>query len=71
MRAHSELNTGSPEAAAGGSAAELGGGRRGGGGGGAAVEDEEKYEKGVPAHGDVTFHNFVSVIQQNPGQILR
>lgn len=51
----------------GSAAAELGvAGRRGGGG-----EDEERYEKGVPAHGDVTFHHFVSVIQQNPGQILR
>ncbi|XP_066598322.1 programmed cell death protein 2-like [Prorops nasuta] len=33
--------------------------------------DIEKYEKGTPLHGDDMFHNFVSVIQQNPGQILR
>lgn len=33
--------------------------------------DAEKYEKGVPMHGDEMFHNFVSQIQKNPGQILR
>ncbi|XP_008205252.1 programmed cell death protein 2-like [Nasonia vitripennis] len=31
----------------------------------------EKYEKGIPKHGDEMFHNFVSRIQKNPGQILR
>lgn len=41
------------------------------GGGGGGVESEEKYEKGIPMHGDVMFHNFVSTIQENPGQILR
>ncbi|XP_015590316.1 programmed cell death protein 2-like [Cephus cinctus] len=31
----------------------------------------EKYEKGIPAHGDEMFHDFLSRIQINPGQILR
>lgn len=31
----------------------------------------EKYEKSIPKHGDEMFHNFVSRIQNNPGQILR
>ncbi|XP_058789120.1 programmed cell death protein 2-like [Phymastichus coffea] len=31
----------------------------------------EKYEKSIPKHGDEMFHNFVSRIQKNPGQILR
>lgn len=39
--------------------------------GGGVAEAEEKYENGVPMHGDVMFHNFVSTIQENPGQILR
>ncbi|KAI9581311.1 programmed cell death protein 2-like [Glossina fuscipes] len=34
-------------------------------------EDQESYEKVLPAHGDVMFHNFLSILQQNPGQILR
>lgn len=33
--------------------------------------DLELYEKGVPIHGDLMFHNFMSKIQENPGQILR
>lgn len=33
--------------------------------------DSEKYEKGIPMHGDEMFHNFVSQIQKNPGQLLR
>lgn len=33
--------------------------------------DTEKYEKGIPMHGDEMFHNFISRIQKNPGQILR
>lgn len=41
------------------------------GGGGGGDCDNEQYEKGIPAHGDLTFHNFLSVIQQNPGQIIR
>ena len=36
------------------------------GGGGADV-----YEKVLPMHGDALFHKFVSVIQENPGQVLR
>lgn len=31
----------------------------------------EKYEKTVPMHGDEMFHNFLSRIQKNPGQLLR
>uniref|UniRef100_A0A1B6CVA3 Programmed cell death protein 2 C-terminal domain-containing protein n=1 Tax=Clastoptera arizonana TaxID=38151 RepID=A0A1B6CVA3_9HEMI len=34
-------------------------------------ESGEKYERTMPAHGDKMFHNFVSKIQNNPGQILR
>lgn len=44
----------------------------------AEAEDEqqssggaEKYEKSQPRHGDEMFHNFISRIQKNPGQILR
>lgn len=33
--------------------------------------DVEKYEKGIPKHGDEMFHNFVCRIQRNPGQLLR
>ncbi|XP_064552935.1 programmed cell death protein 2-like [Drosophila montana] len=36
-----------------------------------ACEEQEAYEKALPAHGDVVFHNFITTIQQNPGQILR
>ncbi|BES91579.1 Programmed cell death protein 2, C-terminal putative domain [Nesidiocoris tenuis] len=32
---------------------------------------EEHYEKTLPAHGDKLFHQFVSRISANPGQILR
>ena len=35
-------------------------------GGGADV-----YEKVLPHHGDALGHKFVSVIQDNPGQVLR
>lgn len=34
-------------------------------------ENEEKYEQGVPIHGDLMFHNFVVTLQDNPGQIIR
>ncbi len=33
--------------------------------------DADRYEKVLPKHGDVLFHKFVSVVQQNPGQVLR
>ncbi|KAH0951038.1 hypothetical protein HN011_010586 [Eciton burchellii] len=33
--------------------------------------DLEKYEKGIPKHGDEMFHNFICKIQRNPGQLLR
>ncbi|XP_059620940.1 programmed cell death protein 2-like [Phlebotomus argentipes] len=42
-----------------------------GAGGGEILGDGEHYEKGVPAHGDVMFHAFITRIQENPGQILR
>ncbi|KAH8414314.1 hypothetical protein KR215_002984 [Drosophila sulfurigaster] len=51
----------SPVAAASGAAA----------GGGDASDEQEAYEKALPAHGDVVFHNFITTIQQNPGQLLR
>lgn len=35
------------------------------------ADDIETYERGIPLHGDVVFHQFVQRIQQNPGQILR
>ncbi|KAK0163701.1 hypothetical protein PV328_002406 [Microctonus aethiopoides] len=31
----------------------------------------EKYEKSLPKHGDKIFHNFLSRIKKNPGQLLR
>eukprot|EP00092_Neocalanus_flemingeri_P022608 GFUD01024521.1.p1 GENE.GFUD01024521.1~~GFUD01024521.1.p1 ORF type:complete len:440 (-),score=140.18 GFUD01024521.1:448-1767(-) len=31
----------------------------------------DTYEKTVPSHGDEFFHKFISIIQNNPGQILR
>ncbi|GAB0091503.1 programmed cell death protein 2-like [Sergentomyia squamirostris] len=38
---------------------------------GEILGDGEQYEKGVPAHGDLMFHAFITRIQENPGQILR
>ncbi|XP_017139969.2 programmed cell death protein 2-like [Drosophila miranda] len=38
---------------------------------GEPCDDHESYEKALPAHGDIVFHNFITTIQQNPGQILR
>ncbi|CAG9815255.1 unnamed protein product [Phaedon cochleariae] len=43
----------------------------GGGGGDCGSEVFEKYEKSNPAHGDKMFHNFLTKIQANSGQILR
>ncbi|XP_016979129.1 programmed cell death protein 2-like [Drosophila rhopaloa] len=40
-------------------------------GSGDSGEDHESYEKALPAHGDIVFHNFITTIQQNPGQVLR
>jgi len=31
----------------------------------------DTYEKTIPSHGDEFFHKFITVIQNNPGQILR
>lgn len=39
--------------------------------GGGGDECDEKYEKGIPKHGDIMFHNFVVTIQENAGQIIR
>ncbi|XP_055696321.1 programmed cell death protein 2-like [Lutzomyia longipalpis] len=38
---------------------------------GEMLGDGEHYEKGIPAHGDVLFHAFITRIQENPGQIIR
>ncbi|XP_043657139.1 programmed cell death protein 2-like [Drosophila teissieri] len=44
----------------------------GGASGSAEQGDEhESYEKALPAHGDLVFHNFITTIHQNPGQLLR
>lgn len=40
-------------------------------GAGNNMEDGEQYERGVPVHGDLMFHHFLTRIQENPGQILR
>ncbi|XP_017873820.1 PREDICTED: programmed cell death protein 2-like [Drosophila arizonae] len=40
-------------------------------GGSEACDEQEAYEKALPAHGDVVFHNFITTIQKNPGQLLR
>lgn len=40
-------------------------------GGSCGGDPDEKYEKSTPAHGDKMFHNFLTRIQMNPGQILR
>ncbi|XP_055325136.1 programmed cell death protein 2-like [Sitodiplosis mosellana] len=34
-------------------------------------DNDEKYEKTMPVHGDLMFHNYLERIQENPGQILR
>ena len=39
--------------------------------GGGPDESDEKYEKGIPKHGDIMFHNFLVTIQENAGQIIR
>lgn len=41
------------------------------GGGHPTPMDQELYEKGIPIHGDLMFHNFMSRLQENSGQILR
>ena len=33
--------------------------------------DADGYEKPMPKHGDTLWHKFVSIIQENPGQMLR
>lgn len=43
----------------------------GGGTGGKAEADRDMYEQEMPSHGDEYFHKLVTVIQNNPGQILR
>lgn len=39
--------------------------------GGSDSAEGEMYEKGIPVHGDIMFHNFLSSIQANPGQLIR
>uniref|UniRef100_A0A1L8DJB5 Putative programmed cell death protein n=1 Tax=Nyssomyia neivai TaxID=330878 RepID=A0A1L8DJB5_9DIPT len=38
---------------------------------GELLGDGEHYEKGIPAHGDLMFHAFITRIQENPGQVIR
>ncbi|XP_050099969.1 programmed cell death protein 2-like [Anopheles aquasalis] len=35
------------------------------------TQETELYEKGVPMHGDLMFHSFMTKLQENPGQVLR
>ncbi|ETN63405.1 toys are us [Anopheles darlingi] len=35
------------------------------------TQEQELYEKGVPMHGDLMFHSFMTKLQENPGQVLR
>ncbi|XP_055906220.1 programmed cell death protein 2-like [Eupeodes corollae] len=59
------IGTGSPltpPTASSGMSGGIGGGHDG---------DGEMYEKGIPVHGDIMFHNFLSSIQSNPGQLIR
>lgn len=50
----------------------MGHGAAGGGGAQQPVPmEQELYEKAIPIHGDLMFHNFMSKLQENPGQILR
>lgn len=37
----------------------------------AGSSNTDVYEKAVPKHGDLWFHKFLSVIQKNPGQVVR
>lgn len=41
------------------------------GGGQPSPMEQELYEKGVPIHGDLMFHDFMTKLQENPGQVLR
>jgi len=47
------------------------GGKKSAGGGSAAGGQLEKYEKGMPKHGDLIFQHFVEVLSAFPSQILR
>ena len=47
------------------------GGAAAGGGAQPVPMEQELYEKAIPIHGDLMFHNFMSKLQENPGQILR
>jgi hypothetical protein len=37
----------------------------------AGSSSTDVYEKALPRHGDRWFHKFVSVVQKNPGQVIR
>jgi hypothetical protein len=39
--------------------------------GGSSSSGTDVYEKTLPKHGDRWFHKFVSVVQKNPGQVIR
>jgi len=41
------------------------------GGGKGSKTGVDTYEKAIPSHGDEYFHKFISMIQSNPGQVLR
>ncbi|XP_058448009.1 programmed cell death protein 2-like [Malaya genurostris] len=58
---HEEVKT-SPDSPVGHGAA---------GGGYVNPIEQELYEKGIPMHGDLMFHNFMTKVHENPGQILR
>ncbi len=47
--------------------ADSGGGGRIAGSGG----EDGRYEKALPCHGDELAHKLISIVQKNPGQILR
>lgn len=47
------------------------GGSGGSSGGNDCGGEGEMYEKAIPVHGDIMFHNFLSIIQTNPGQLIR
>ena len=43
----------------------------GGAGGGGGKTEGDMYEEAVPCHGDEFLHRIITVMQENPGQILR
>lgn len=39
--------------------------------GGGGSSNTDVYEKAMPRHGDLWFHKFLTVMQKNPGQVIR